>query len=97
MSNLISLPGRPLWLGSPAVEPDLKVAVERTLSSCGQADSDPELRLGLLLDLIERLLGLAENRCAECGAPIDRLAGSWCSESCFEADPDTKSSRDEEE
>ncbi len=74
------------WFDSPAVEPELKSAYLRTKALVEQADSNPEHRLGYLEDLVERLLGLAENRCAECGAPIDRLAGSYCSEQCASAE-----------
>jgi len=74
------------WFDSPAVEPELKAAYERTLALVKQADSNPEHRLGALENLVEKLLRLAENRCAECGAPIDRLAGDYCCEQCANAE-----------
>ena len=74
------------WFDSPAVEPELKSAFLQTKALLDQADSNPEHRLGRLEDLVERILRLAENRCDECGAPISRLAGSYCSEQCSSAE-----------
>jgi hypothetical protein len=73
------------WFDSPAVDPELKSAYLRTRALLEQVNSNPEHRLGAFEDLVERLLRLAENRCAECGAPIPSLAGTYCSEQCADA------------
>lgn len=71
------------WFDSPVVKPELRSAYLRTRALLERVDSNPDARVGALEDLIERLLGLAENRCAVCGAPMDRLAGDHCSQQCF--------------
>lgn len=94
------LSGRPAqldWVDSPAVERKLKHAVEHAWWLAGQPDSEPSARTDAVLELIELLLRQAENRCAVCGAPTDRGAGTWCSESCYKADEEFQESNDDEE
>lgn len=86
MAILAGRPARLDWVDSPVVEQKLKNLVERAWVLASRPDSEPSERTESLLELIEALLNKAENRCAVCGAPINRLQGDWCSEACYNAD-----------